>query len=139
MSHHKFIVRLPERPTGTAQQKGVSSIGGRVRFYTKASVAKTRAMYITGIRQEFLRSGRPIPFLEGAIYARIQFYFAVKDERLWGQYKPTVPDCDNLVKLLLDVLTELHFWRDDAQIAVLEVEKFYGKENLFEIELEDKL
>lgn len=134
-----FDVELPEKPTGTAQQKGVSSSGGRVRFYTKDKVKKTRAMYAMCIRSTFNRYGVPIPYFDGAVGARIKFYFAVKNERLWGQYKPTVPDCDNLVKLLLDVLTELHFWRDDAQVTALEVRKYYGDRNHIYIELEDNL
>lgn len=37
------------------------------------------------------------------------------------------PDCDNLAKAVMDALTQLGiFWRDDAQVARLEVSKRYG-------------
>ena len=40
-------------------------------------------------------------------------------------YKDTKPDTDNLIKLLKDVLTDLSFWRDDAQVASEISEKFW--------------
>lgn len=134
----EFEFELPENPTGTAQQKGVSTAGGRVRFYTKDKVMKTRRMYAVAIRDCFRRLGVPIPHFDGAVGARIVFTFAVKNKRLWGAYKPTVPDADNVVKLLLDVLTaDLHFWRDDAQVAILEVTKLYGEKSTVHIILEE--
>ena len=35
------------------------------------------------------------------------------------------PDADNMAKALMDAMTTLGFWQDDAQIARLEVSKFY--------------
>jgi Holliday junction resolvase RusA-like endonuclease len=40
----------------------------------------------------------------------------------------TRPDCDNMVKLVADVLTHLRFYQDDGQIAKLHVEKAWGDE-----------
>lgn len=37
----------------------------------------------------------------------------------------STPDLDNLAKAALDALTELGFWRDDAQICGLIVTKIY--------------
>ncbi len=139
MARFSFEFELPEKATGTAQQKGVSSKGGKVHFYTKGKVKKTRGMYIVGIRSAFARAGVPIPYLEGAVLAHVEFHVAVKNKRLWGQFKPTLPDCDNLVKELLDALTDLHFWRDDGQIAALEVQKYYAEKDIIKIVLEDKL
>ena len=36
------------------------------------------------------------------------------------------PDCDNLAKAVLDVLTELKFWDDDSQVTHLTTTKQYG-------------
>ncbi len=36
------------------------------------------------------------------------------------------PDADNLCKNLLDALTRLQFWRDDAQVVELRAVKRYG-------------
>ena len=38
----------------------------------------------------------------------------------------TRPDCDNLVKLVGDVLTRLQFYRDDGQVSDLHVSKAWG-------------
>ncbi|MFH1743231.1 MAG: RusA family crossover junction endodeoxyribonuclease [bacterium] len=43
-----------------------------------------------------------------------------KKSRLTGfRWCDTRPDCDNIVKLLKDVLTRLNFWGDDSQVADL--------------------
>jgi crossover junction endodeoxyribonuclease RusA len=38
----------------------------------------------------------------------------------------TKPDLDNLVKLVMDVLTDLGYWRDDCQVTVLRASKGYS-------------
>lgn len=38
----------------------------------------------------------------------------------------STPDADNLAKAVMDALTQLGFWRDDAQVAVLKVSKVYS-------------
>ena len=38
------------------------------------------------------------------------------------------PDCDNLAKLVLDQITDLALiWRDDSQVVILVVEKFWAR------------
>ena len=37
------------------------------------------------------------------------------------------PDCDNLVKIVGDVLTKLQFYKDDGQVFDLRVSKFWGE------------
>ena len=39
----------------------------------------------------------------------------------------TRPDCDNVAKLLIDCMTKLGFWLDDAQVARLRVSKRYAE------------
>jgi len=36
------------------------------------------------------------------------------------------PDLDNYAKFLLDILTTLHWWGDDGQVAVLHMDKTWG-------------
>jgi crossover junction endodeoxyribonuclease RusA len=36
------------------------------------------------------------------------------------------PDADNLAKAVLDCLTQLGFWKDDAQVCELQIHKRYG-------------
>jgi Holliday junction resolvase RusA-like endonuclease len=38
----------------------------------------------------------------------------------------TKPDCDNLAKAVLDVLTNIQFWRDDSQVVTTTVSKRYA-------------
>ena len=38
----------------------------------------------------------------------------------------TRPDCDNLAKMLQDVMTRLAFWNDDSQVSRLYFAKFWG-------------
>lgn len=48
------------------------------------------------------------------------------DHQLWCEGKP---DRDNLDKAVLDVLTDIGFWRDDSQVCCGLIQKFYhGKE-----------
>ena len=42
-----------------------------------------------------------------------------------GEYKTSKPDTDNLQKMLKDVMTDLNYWKDDAQVASEIIEKFY--------------
>ena len=48
------------------------------------------------------------------------------------------PDADNIPKILQDVMTQLQYWQDDSQIAVLGVRKAWGDDNRVGIYLELK-
>ncbi len=41
-------------------------------------------------------------------------------------YHTAKPDRDNAEKAVLDILTQIGFWRDDAQVAAGEVSKIYA-------------
>ena len=99
-------------PTKTAQQKGVSTRGGFVRFYEKADVTEAKMSLARKIAPY-----RPKEPLKGPVYIKIEWRFELKrcKRRAW---KVTRPDLDNLEKGLLDVLTDLHFWVDDAQVCM---------------------
>ena len=53
--------------------------------------------------------------------------FPIKGKHKDGEYKTSRPDTDNLVKLLKDVMTELHFWGDDAQVACEVICKYWAE------------
>ena len=42
------------------------------------------------------------------------------------KYNVTRPDSDNAQKILQDVMTQLGFWHDDAQLAVTMTSKYYS-------------
>lgn len=48
-----------------------------------------------------------------------------KRNRPKWRYCTTRPDCDNLMKLLFDVMTKLGFWKDDSLIADVRFVKMY--------------
>jgi len=43
-----------------------------------------------------------------------------------AEWCETKPDCDNLAKAVLDVLTNSQFWRDDSQVVHVTVIKVYA-------------
>ena len=48
----------------------------------------------------------------------------------------TRPDCDNLSKLVQDIMTKLNFWEDDSQIAWLEFKKMWSNKPGIYVEIE---
>ena len=54
-----------------------------------------------------------------------------------GQYHTAKPDTDNLQKALKDVMTELGFWADDAQVASEVAEKFWAEPSGIYISVEE--
>lgn len=77
------------------------------------------------------RQGRPETPHEGAVEVRMEFRLP-RPKRLMrakdadGQVPHTAkPDADNLAKAVLDVLTSVGYYRDDAQVCLLSVSKVY--------------
>ena len=56
----------------------------------------------------------------------VKWCFPVSGKHSDGEYKTTKPDTDNLQKALKDIMTKLHFWKDDALVASEVVEKFWS-------------
>ena len=69
---------------------------------------------------------KPDEKLSGALRLIVKWLFPIKGKHTDGEYKITRPDTDNLIKLLKDVMTEVGFWNDDAQVASEINEKFYA-------------
>ena len=44
------------------------------------------------------------------------------DSRIW---KPTKPDLDNMIKMVLDILTKWGIWQDDNQVVSIQAEDYY--------------
>lgn len=82
---------------------------------------------------------KPAAQLEGPLHVTLLFRFA-RPKSHWSKkgLKPTAPeyhtskpDADNLAKAVLDCITQLGFWRDDAQVAALDVRKKYANAEPF--------
>ena len=117
-------------PKGSAQQKGecirYKIMNGKrvpyIHHFKKATVE--------GMRAEFelkLKRYRPKTPSEAPIKLVIMLYFDIKGpKRLWGTYKTTKPDLDNYAKELIDAMTSVGFWKDDAQVTDLKITKRYA-------------
>ena len=124
-------------PKGTAQQKGEA-----IRYKNGAPyIQHYKKEKVSAMRQEFvLRLKRHAPKnpAAGPVRLCVCFCFDVKDRKLWGKYKTTRPDADGYVKEFLDAMTDCGgFWKDDSQVARLEVSKIYGEKGAVAVEVED--
>jgi Holliday junction resolvase RusA-like endonuclease len=115
-------VFIPEIPKGTAQQKGLQIVEGRPHYYTKPNVKAAKDIYAS-----YLRAYRPAVPIDGAIALHVAFYYKPKTKREAGTPKKTRPDVDNLVKMIADILTDLRFWHDDAQVTEAHIYKNFAK------------
>lgn len=106
-------------PTKTHQQKQVSCRNGKPVFYEPAEVKKVRAAF----KNRLSVYAEGIEFT-GPLRLVVKFMFH-KDNIQTCKWKTTRPDTDNMIKMLKDVMTDLGFWKDDAQVASEHVEKFW--------------
>lgn len=110
---------MDQIPKGTAQMKRANFRNGT--FFEGKDIKAAREFYLSEIGPEAPKT----PF-NGPISVSVEFYYPIKDKRKKGQFKTSRPDCDNLVKLLLDCMTQLRFWNDDSQISILRIMKKYS-------------
>lgn len=112
-----FLPMIP--PTVTHQEKQVAVVNGKPKFYEPEKLKTTRVKL-----RDALAAHRPEEPLTGGVRLVVKWCFP-RGSHPDGSYKTTKPDTDNLQKLLKDVMTGLHFWKDDAQVASEIVEKFW--------------
>lgn len=114
-----FMAMRP--PTATYQEKKLAVRGGKPVTYEPPNVRDTREK-LTAHLSRFV----PPKPLEGAVRLTVKWLFPKGKSHKDGEYKTTRPDTDNLIKLLKDCMTDLRFWRDDAQVASEINEKFWA-------------
>lgn len=106
-----------EPPTTTAQMHQVDCRSGKARFYDPCEVKEMKAKL-----KAALHPHRPSEPLQGPV--RAHFHWIWKgDIEAW---KPTKPDTGNIQKAILDEMTKLRFWKDDAQICDERCMKSWG-------------
>lgn len=115
-------------PSITAQQKRVTFVNGKPRFFHGGKMQEQTATW-TSLLQPY----QPEAPLDGPLSLSIRLVYphlkAVKKtdaHRLLP--KITKPDAGNASKHLEDLLARMRFITDDARIARLLVEKFHGPE-----------
>ena len=123
-------------PKGTAQQKGEA-----IRYKNGAPyIQHYKKDKVSAMRQEFalrLKRFAPRNPAAGPVHLYVCFHFDVKDRKLWGKYKTTRPDADNIIKELKDAMTACRFWKDDSQVADLHIIKVYGPAAHITVKVED--
>lgn len=126
----RFILSFETMPKATAQMR---QYNGKTHIcYKPKSLLETERLYRT-----LLLPHKPKTPAAGPIRLFIVLYFDKKSpKKLWGKYKTTRPDADNFCKALIDQMTKVGFWNDDAQIADLHIIKRYAEKAQIYIEWE---
>lgn len=119
MLKHFFMAMDP--PTVTHQEKKIGVRNGKPYLYEPAEVKAARAKLTAHLGQHKL--GEP---MKGAVRLVVKWCFP-RGKHEDGEYRTTKPDTDNLQKLLKDCMTDVGFWKDDAQVASEISEKFWAE------------
>jgi len=114
---------LMEPPTVTAQQAKVAVVRNRPMFYKPEKVKTARQMLI-----RHLKPFKPPSPYEGAIELHVVWLFPKGKSHKHNEWRITKPDTDNLQKMLKDCMTDVGFWKDDAQVVKETVEKRWSDE-----------
>ena len=117
---------LPMKPPTVTYQQGkrskVSEKTGKVYYYEDDRLKAARAKFIAHLS----KYAPPTPLTCG-VRLVTKWCYPITGDHQNGEYKLTKPDTENALKLFKDVMTELRFWRDDAQVASETTEKFYAE------------
>jgi Holliday junction resolvase RusA-like endonuclease len=118
---------VPPKATSQGAGKRIMVVKGKPMFF-KNKKAQSAENDLTLLSAPFAPA-RP---LEGPLALKIDFVWP------WRASEPkyrialgrvphtSKPDCSNIVKQIEDCLTKLGFWKDDGQIADLQVTKGWG-------------
>lgn len=144
-----YIPLTDNPPTVTSQEKGETikykfyRKGGRlvsvpyIHHFEKPTVAKARSFYTGKILIEMKKNKLKPPRFEGPCKGQIVFGFKARRKKDINKLKDTKPDCDNMNKLLQDVLADLGFFKvGDQQVGDLRVIKKWSAEPYISIEIE---
>ena len=108
-------------PNVTHQEIRIAVRNGKPVVYEDWRLRDARQKFIA-----YLAQHKPKAPMTGPVMLKTGWFYEPKGGHRCGEYKTTKPDTDNLVKLFKDCMTEVGFWRDDAQVAVELTEKLYG-------------
>ena len=135
-------------PRTTSQEKGECIRYHIVKGKRVPYIHHFKSEKVSAARQEFewkLKSHLPEKASEVPIRLMVIFYFDTKNKKLWGTYKTTKPDADNIAKELIDAMSEDEknhkrgFWKNDSQIVDLHILKYYEEKATIYVEWEEVL
>lgn len=113
---------LLDPPTATAQERQVTVVRNKPIFYQPEKLKEAKRILAL-----HLRPFKPKEPLDGALELHVSWMFP-KGRHKHKEWRTTKPDTDNLQKMLKDVMTDLGFWKDDAQVVKEVVEKLWCDE-----------
>lgn len=131
------IFLLLEPPTTTAQMKKIGIVHGKPYIYVPENVKKAKSELI----KHLLPFKPKVPF-DGPVELKVTWLFAKGKSHKHLEWRVIKPDTDNLEKMLKDCMTEVGFWKDDAQVVREVVEKLWSDEPTgisLQIEILDKV
>lgn len=109
-------------PTATHQEKraGVRK-NGKPYFYEGAVLKSARQKFTA-----HLGLHKPDRKMDGPLMLTVTWLFPNGDSHKPGEWRTTKPDTDNIQKLLKDCMTQVGFWKDDAQVCVEQIQKLWN-------------
>lgn len=115
-----FMPMLP--PTTTFQAKELAVVKGRAVIHDSPQLHAVKAKLMG-----YLSKSVPAEPFQGPLRVIVKWCYPATDKHPAGTWKTSKPDTDNLQKALLDCMTKLRFWKDDAQVCSQIVEKFWSE------------
>lgn len=110
-------------PTVTIQEHGVGvNKKNKGYIYDTQEIKAAKALF-----RDHLAKYAPTTPLMCAVKLHTIWCYPCGDTHKDGEWKITKPDTDNSLKLLKDVMTKLHFWKDDAQVCSETTQKIWRK------------
>lgn len=117
------IFLLMNPPTATAQERKVAMVKNKPIFYKPEKVKQAKAELM-----KHLMPFKPDTPFESPIELHVVWLFPKGKSHKHNEWRITKPDTDNLQKMLKDCMTEIGFWKDDAQVVKETVEKRWSDE-----------
>ena len=114
-----FLSMIP--PTVTHQQKKVHVTNGKPVHYEPPRLAAARSKLTANLACHV-----PDQKMKGPVRLMVKWCFPMTGKHKDGEWKTSRPDTDNLQKLLKDCMTDVGFWKDDAQVCSEIIEKFWA-------------
>jgi len=131
---------LPICPT--PQKRARHASRGKFSTVYKCEKQKSNEEFI----MFYLRDYVPEATIEGPVSLVVKCYMPITKSTskkrakmmLDGEIKHTkTPDCDNLLKNIMDCMTKMQFWKDDCQVFKISCSKEYSNSPRWEIELKE--
>ena len=127
------LIQLDKIPSGTAQQRRVAYVNGRITSYPSKSLEEARRIY----HKALSKLDKQEPY-SGAIKLTLLFGYKTKDKKkIKNIWKTSRPDLDNIAKVFIDQLMKHEIIQEDSNIVQLSISKFWDERSYVLFELEE--